>query len=59
MTNRLGGNRQPDLFVRTTNRLDPKRIPAPIQKELASLLKLLMAQHIAVDVAPPREPADE
>jgi hypothetical protein len=59
MINRLDGNRQPDLFVRTTNTLDPKRIPAPIQKELASLLKLLMAQHIAADVAPPREPADE
>ncbi len=56
MINRLDGNRQPDLFVRPINTLDPKRIPAPIQKELASLLKLLMAPHIAADV---REPADE
>ena len=47
MIDRLGGNRQPDLFVRTTNILDPKRIPARIQTELASLLKLLMAPHIA------------
>ena len=59
MIDRLGGNRQPDLFVRTTNILDPKRIPARIQTELASLLKLLMAPHIAVDVAPPREAGDE
>jgi len=59
MIDRLGGNRQPDLFVRTTNILDPKRIPARIQTELASLLKLLMARHIAADVALPREAADE
>lgn len=58
MIDRLGGNRQPDLFVRTTNILDPKRIPARSQTELASLLKLLMAPHIAADVAP-REAADE
>ena len=43
MIDRLGGNRQPDLFVRTTNILDPKRIPARIQTELASLLKVLAA----------------
>ena len=59
MIDRLGDNRQPDLFVRTTNILDPKRIPARIQTELASLLKLLMAPHIAADVAPPREAGDE
>jgi len=45
--------------VRTTNILDPKRIPGRIQTELASLLKLLMAPHIAADVAPPREAGDE
>ena len=59
MIDRLGDNRQPDLFVRTTNILDPKRIPARIQTELASLLKLLMAPHIAADVAPLREAGDE
>ena len=42
-----------------TNILDPKRIPARIQTELASLLKLLMAPHIAADVAPLREAGDE
>ena len=57
MIDRLGGNRQPDLFVRTTNILDPKRIPTRIQTEVASLLKLLMALHIAVDQR--REAADE
>ncbi len=58
MIDQLGGNRQPDLFVRTKNILDPNRIPARIQTEVASLLKLLMASHIAADVAP-REAADE
>ena len=59
MIDPLGGNRQPDLFVRTTNILDPKRIPARIQTELASLLKLLMAPHIAADMAQRREAADD
>jgi hypothetical protein len=56
MIDRRGGNRQPDLFVRTTNILDPKRIPARTQTEVVSLLKQLMAPHIAADV---REAADE
>ena len=56
---RPGGNRQPDLLVRATNTLDPNRIAARIWTEVASLLKLLMAQHIAADVAPPRETIDE
>ena len=58
MIDRLGGNQQPDLFVRTTNILDPNRIPARIQTEVVSLLKLLMAVHIAADMAR-REAADE
>ena len=56
---RPGDNRQPDLLVRATNTLDPNRIAARIWKEVASLLKLLMAQHFAADVAPPRETIDE
>jgi len=56
---RPGGNRQPDLLVRATNTIDPNRIAARIRTEVASLLKLLMAQHIAADVAPPREAGDE
>ena len=59
MIDRLGDNRQPDLFVRTTNILDPNRIPARIQTEVASLLKLLMAPHIAADMAQRREAADD
>ena len=59
MIYRLGGNRQPDLFVRTTNILDPNRIPARIQTEVVPLLKLLMALHIAADMAQRREAADE
>jgi hypothetical protein len=59
MIDRPGGNRQPDLLVRTTNSLDPTRIPTRIRTEVASLLKLLIAQHIAADVAPPHEAADE
>jgi len=55
----LGGNRQPDLFVRTTNILDPNRIPARIQTEVASLLKLLLALYVAADMAQRREAADE
>ena len=59
MIDRSGGNRQPDLLVRATNTLDLNRIPAQIRAEVASLLKLLIAQHIAADVGPPREAADE
>jgi hypothetical protein len=59
MINRPGGNRQPDLIARATNTLNPNRIPARIRTEVASLLKLLMAQHIAADVAPAREAVDE
>jgi hypothetical protein len=59
MIDRPGGNRQPDLLVRRTNTLDPSRIPTRIRTEVVSLLKLLMAQHVAADVAPPREAADE
>ena len=59
MIDRSGGNRQPDLLVRATNTLDPNRIPERIRTEVASLLKLLMAPHIAADVAPLREAGDE
>jgi len=59
MIDRPGGNHQPDLLVRTTNILDLTRIPAQIRAEVASLLKLLMAQHIVADVAPLCETADE
>jgi hypothetical protein len=59
MIDRPGGNRQPDLLVRTTKTLDPNQIPTRIRAEVASLVKLLMAQHIVADVAPSGEVADE
>jgi hypothetical protein len=59
MIDRPGGNRQPDLLMRTTNTFDPNRIPTRIRTEVASPLQLLMAQYIAADVAPRREAADE
>ena len=59
MIDRPGGNRQPDLLVRTANTLDPNRIPTRIRTEVASLLKLLMAPHIAADMAQRREAADD
>jgi len=59
MINQPGSGRQPDLLVRTTNTLDPNRISEQIRTEVMSLLKLLIAQHIAADVAPPREVGDE
>ena len=59
MSDRAGDHRQPDLLVRGTNTLDPNRIPAKIRTEVTSLLKLLMAEYIATDVAPPREAAHE
>ena len=59
MVNRPGSDRQPDLLVRTTNTLDPNRIPAQIRAEVVSLLKLLVAHHVAAVVAVPREVTDE
>jgi hypothetical protein len=59
MINQPAGDRQPDLLVRTTNTLNPNRIPEQIRTEVTSLLKLLIAQHIVADAAPPREVTDE
>jgi hypothetical protein len=50
---------QPDLLVCASNTLDPSRIPPEIQPEVTLLLKLLMAEHIAADVALPLETANE
>ena len=59
MIDRPSGERQLDLLVRAANPLDPSRIPPQIRSEVASLLKLLMAEHIAADVALLREAGDE
>jgi len=50
---------QLDLLVGAANTLDPSRISAEIRAEVTSLLKLLMAEHIAADVALPLETANE
>jgi hypothetical protein len=52
-------SRQLDLLVRAANVLEPSRLPSSIQAEVTSLLKLLMAEHIAADVALPLEAANE
>jgi len=59
MISRTGRDRQPDLLVRTTNMLDPNRIPVQIRAEVVSLLKSLMAHHVAPVVAASREVIDE
>ena len=59
MIARLDGSCQLDLLVRAANMLDPSRISPQIQTEVTSLLKLLMAAHLAVDVALPREAVNE
>ena len=59
MIARLDGSCQLDLLVRAANTLDPARISRQIQTEVTSLLKLLMAEHIAADVALPLETANE
>lgn len=59
MIARPDGRCQPDLLVCPLNTLDLNRIPHEIQAEVTSLLKLLMAVHLAVDVALPREAANE
>jgi len=59
MIARLDGSCQLDLLVRVANMLDPSRISPQIQTEVTSLLKLLMAEHIAADVALRHETANE
>jgi hypothetical protein len=39
--------------------LEPRRIPRTTRAEVTALLKLLMAEHIAVGMALPLETADE
>jgi hypothetical protein len=52
-------SRQLDLLVRAANALEPSRLPSSIHAEVTSLLKMLMAEHIAADVALPIEAANE
>jgi len=59
MIAQLDSSCQLDLLVRAANTLDPSRISPQIQTEVTSLLKLLLAEHIAADVALPLETANE
>ena len=59
MIAQLDGSCQLDLLVCAANTLDPSRISPQIQTEVTSLLKLLLAEHIAADVALPLETANE
>ena len=59
MIDRPAGSHQLDLLVRAANTLDPNRIPPQIRTEVTSLLKLLMAEHIAAGMALPPEAANE
>ncbi len=59
MTDRPVSSRQFDLFVRAANTLDPRRIPPRLRAEVVSLVKLLLAKHMAAEVALPPEAADE
>jgi type III secretory pathway component EscT len=59
MIDRPANRRQLDLLARAAKALEPSRIPPPLRAEVTFLLKLLMAEHIAADVALPVEATDE
>lgn len=53
------GCRQLDLLVRAANALEQDRVPPPIRTEVTLLLKLLMAECLAVGAVQPETTADE
>lgn len=58
--NKPSGCRQLDLLVRAANALEEERVPPPIRTEVTLLLKLLMAECLAVGGAmQPETTADE
>lgn len=59
MIDRPTGRHQPDLLVRAANALNPDRVTPQVRSEVASLLKLLLAEHIAAAVALPPEATDD
>jgi hypothetical protein len=59
MIDRPAGSRQLDLLVRAANTLDPSRVTRQIRTEVASLLRLLLAEHIAGNLMVPLEAADD
>jgi hypothetical protein len=59
MIDRPANRRQLDLLVRAADALEPSRIPPPLRAEVTSLLRLLLAEYIAAEVALPVEATDE
>ena len=59
MMDRPASCQQLDLLVHVSNALEQSRLPPKIRVEVTLLLKLLMAEHIAVSAAQPIETADE
>jgi hypothetical protein len=60
MIDRPASHRQLDLLVFTVNAPDPGRISRAARGEVTTLLKLLMAEHVAAEgLARPMEAADE
>ncbi len=55
----LASCRQLDLLVRASNALEQSRLPPKIRVEVTFLLKLLMAECVAVGAAQPIEAANE
>ena len=59
MTDPPASCQQFDLLVHASRALEPSRLPEKIRAEVMLLLKLLMAECIAVSVAQLSETADE
>jgi hypothetical protein len=59
MIDQPASHQQLDLLVLMVNGLDPRRLPQATRAEVTALLKLLMAEHVAEELALPCETADE
>jgi hypothetical protein len=59
MMDRPASCQQLDLLVHASSQLEQSRLPATIRREVILLLKLLMAECIAVSAAQPIEAVDE
>jgi len=59
MMDRPANCQQLDLLMHVSNALEQNRLPPKIRVEVTVLVKLLMAECIAVSAAQPIEAADE
>ena len=59
MMDRPAGRRQLDLLVHVSKALEQNRLPPKIRVDVTVLVKLLMAECIAVSAAQPIEATDE